>query len=85
MQHESDFVLAVLVGLAVATPAWVAALAGRDKVIAAVVRLIARGFFRVGSERYTRENRTFGISTLHKRHVRVNGAAITFAYQGKSN
>jgi len=57
----------------------------RDRVAAAVVRLISKGFFRPGNERYTRENHTFGITTLNKRHVRVEGSAIAFAFRGKSN
>ena len=57
----------------------------RDRVAAAVVRLISKGFFRVGSERYARENKTFGISSLLKRHVHVDGNAITFDFKGKSN
>jgi len=57
----------------------------RDRVAAAVVRLISKGFFRVGSERYARENHTFGISTLYKRHVHVTGNAIVFEFRGKSN
>ncbi|HEX6535880.1 MAG TPA: hypothetical protein VF041_14875 [Gemmatimonadaceae bacterium] len=56
----------------------------RDRVAAAVVRLISKGFFRIGSERYVRENNTYGLVTLHKRHVRVAGDAIEFDYKGKS-
>ena len=55
----------------------------RERVLAAVVRLISDGFFRVGSERYLKENRTFGISTLHKSHVRVDGPCLIFEYRGK--
>jgi DNA topoisomerase-1 len=55
----------------------------RERVLAAVVRLICEGFFRVGSERYLKENRTFGISTLHKSHVRVDGPCLIFEYRGK--
>jgi DNA topoisomerase-1 len=57
----------------------------RDRVAAAVVRLISKGFFRVGSERYARENKTFGIASLLKRHVHVEGNAIVFDFKGKSN
>ncbi|HEX5180723.1 MAG TPA: hypothetical protein VFW04_15410 [Gemmatimonadaceae bacterium] len=57
----------------------------RDRVAAGVVRLISKGFFRPGNERYTRENHTFGITTLNKRHVQVDGNAIAFAFRGKSN
>jgi DNA topoisomerase-1 len=53
------------------------------KVLAGVVRFLADGFFRVGSERYAKENQTFGITTLNKRHVTVDGDVITFEYVGK--
>src|SRR5918992_48475 len=55
----------------------------RENVLAAIVRLIGDGFFRVGSERYAKENGTFGISTLHKSHVRVDGPCLIFEYRGK--
>ena len=50
----------------------------RDRVAAAVVRLISKGFFRMGSERYARENKSFGISSLLKRHVTVKGYTTLF-------
>jgi DNA topoisomerase I len=52
-------------------------------VLATVVRLMCRAYFRAGSERYAVENRTFGICTLKKRHVRVEGNSIEFRYTGK--
>jgi DNA topoisomerase I len=55
----------------------------REKVAAIVVRLIGEGFFRVGSDRYVRENRTFGITTLRKSHVRVERGYVVFNYRGK--
>ena len=55
------------------------------RVAAAVVRLISQGFFRVGSERYTQENRTFGITTLRTRHLHIHGDALEFTYTGKSS
>ena len=58
---------------------------GRERVLALVVRLMTRGFFRVGSERYTVENKTFGITTLCKRHVRIEGSDLVFRYVGKSH
>ena len=57
----------------------------RERVTAGVVRLISEGFFRVGSERYAKENKTFGITTLMKRHVRVVGESIVFEYVGKKS
>ncbi|HEX6251725.1 MAG TPA: hypothetical protein VFZ56_09855 [Gemmatimonadaceae bacterium] len=55
----------------------------REKVAALVVRLIAEGFFRVGTDRYARENRTFGITTLRKSHVEVRPGLVVFNYHGK--
>lgn len=55
----------------------------RAKVAAVVVRLIGEGFFRVGTDRYARENRTFGITTLLKSHVEVERGFIVLAYHGK--
>jgi DNA topoisomerase I len=53
------------------------------KVAAIAVRLINLGWFRVGSDRYAKSSRTFGITTLHKRHVAVRGSRISFRYRGK--
>jgi DNA topoisomerase-1 len=56
---------------------------GKDKVCAGIVSLIAHGFFRVGSERYQKENNTFGITTMRKSHATVYGDAVEFEYKGK--
>jgi DNA topoisomerase-1 len=55
----------------------------RRAVAAAVVRLISESFFRVGGERYALENRTFGITTLRKRHVDVRDGCAVFEFVGK--
>ncbi|HEX5436235.1 MAG TPA: hypothetical protein VFW98_03695 [Gemmatimonadaceae bacterium] len=57
----------------------------RERVAAVVVRLLSEGFFRVGSERYARENHTVGIATMRKKDVRVDGEAIIFHYVGKGS
>src|SRR5439155_16762562 len=54
-----------------------------ERVAAIAVRLINLGWFRVGSDRYAKESRTFGITTLRKSHVRVRGSRISFRYRGK--
>jgi len=56
----------------------------RERVLAAMVRLLLRGFLRPGSQVYARENGSYGLSTLRPRHVRVRGRRITLAYPGKS-
>ena len=55
----------------------------REKVLATVVRLISRAYFRIGSERYAVENKTFGIATLKKRHLEIRGNDLVFTYVGK--
>ena len=50
---------------------------------ALAVRLINLGWFRVGSERYAKKHRTFGITTLTKNHVVIRGSRIAFRYRGK--
>jgi DNA topoisomerase-1 len=55
----------------------------RQAVAAAVVQLVSESFFRIGGERYADENRTFGISTLLKRHVEVQRGQAIFTYLGK--
>jgi DNA topoisomerase-1 len=55
----------------------------RLRVSAIATRLINAGWFRVGSERYAKESRTFGITTLRKRHVHVRGNRIAFDFVAK--
>jgi DNA topoisomerase-1 len=55
----------------------------RERVSAVAVRLMNLGWFRVGSERYVRESRTYGITTLNKSHVSVRGSRIIFRFRGK--
>ncbi|GAC1414558.1 MAG: DNA topoisomerase IB [Gemmatimonadaceae bacterium] len=55
----------------------------KGKVCAGIVRLIGEGFFRVGSEKYQKENNTFGITTMRKSHVTIFGDTVAFEYEGK--
>jgi DNA topoisomerase-1 len=54
-----------------------------ERVAAIATRLINLGWFRVGSDRYARSSRTYGITTLRHSHVRVRGARVSFRYHGK--
>lgn len=56
---------------------------GRRQVLGCAVRLLDRGFFRIGSEAYAEENGTFGLATLRRRHVSVRGDIMTFDYVSK--
>lgn len=56
----------------------------REKVVAAVVRLLERSLIRVGCEEYARENDAYGLATMLGRHVRIVGHRIRFRFRGKS-
>jgi DNA topoisomerase I len=55
----------------------------REQVLACAVRLLDRGLFRIGSEQYAVTNETYGLATMHKRHVRVDGEELLFNYPAK--
>jgi DNA topoisomerase-1 len=55
----------------------------REKVLATMTRLMNAAYFRVGDERYARTNKTYGIATLRRKHLRVEGDTMIFEYTGK--
>ena len=55
----------------------------RQKLLAAVVRLLETTLIRVGNDEYARANRAFGLTTLLDRHVKVNGSEMRFRFRGK--
>lgn len=55
----------------------------RERVLAAAVRLIDLGFFRVGGEEYAASNGSFGLATIRRDHVTCRGGEITFDYPAK--
>lgn len=56
----------------------------REKVLAAVVSLLEMTLIRVGNDEYARKNKSFGLTTMQKRHVRLWGAGAEFEFRGKS-
>jgi DNA topoisomerase-1 len=57
----------------------------RERVLACAVRLLDRGFFRIGGEEYAEENGSFGVATLQKQHVRLGPEnLLVFDYPAKS-
>ena len=55
----------------------------RERVCAVALRLINRAWFRVGTDRYAKQSKTFGITTLTKRHVQVRGTRVAFEFRAK--
>jgi DNA topoisomerase I len=56
----------------------------RRQILATVIRLLDRTLIRVGNDEYARENRSFGLTTLRRRHVEVEGTSLRFSFRGKS-
>ncbi|AHE54673.1 DNA topoisomerase IB [Sphingomonas sanxanigenens] len=57
---------------------------GRDKAVAAVVRLLDLGRVRIGNETYAKTNKSFGATTLRSRHAAVRGSTLKLQYRAKS-
>ena len=55
----------------------------REKVLAAVVRLLERSLIRIGNDEYARSNGSFGLTTLRDRHVDIRGSKVRFEFRGK--
>ena len=56
----------------------------RDRVLAAAARLLDLGLFRVGGEEYAQEHSTYGLATLLREHVEVEGGRLVFDYTAKA-
>jgi len=56
----------------------------RDKIMATVVWLLETTLIRIGSDEYRKANKSFGLTTLRRRHVAVVGSELRFEFRGKS-
>ncbi len=56
----------------------------KTKVLALAVQLLDNTLLRVGNQDYAKENRTYGLTTLRRRHLEVNSRTVRFAFRGKS-
>jgi DNA topoisomerase-1 len=56
----------------------------REKVLATIVRLLETTSIRVGNTEYAKENKSYGLTTMRRRHVRVEGSKVRFDFRGKS-
>jgi len=56
----------------------------REKVLAAVIRVMEITLMRIGNEEYAKVNKSFGLTTLRDRHVRVGAGKAMFEFRGKS-
>ncbi len=56
----------------------------RERAVASVVRLLDLGAVRIGNEGYAQRNKSYGATTLRRRHAEVTGATLRLRYKGKS-
>ncbi|HEV8123181.1 MAG TPA: hypothetical protein VGP80_02985 [Gemmatimonadales bacterium] len=56
----------------------------RDKVLASIVRLLEKSLIRIGNDEYARDNKSYGLTTMKRRHVEVTGHTLRFDFRGKS-
>jgi DNA topoisomerase-1 len=56
----------------------------REKVLAAVVRLLEVSLIRVGNDEYKRNNGSYGLTTMQDKHAKVSGSKVRFSFRGKS-
>jgi DNA topoisomerase I len=56
----------------------------KRRILATIIWLLEHTFVRIGNEEYSRENNSFGLTTLRERHVEVSGSNIRFKFKGKS-
>lgn len=56
----------------------------REKIMATVVSLLEKTLIRVGNAEYARDNASYGLTTLRRKHIQVSGTKITFQFSGKS-
>ena len=55
----------------------------REKVLATVVHLLETTLIRVGNDDYARQNKSYGLTTLKRRHAEVDGSEVRFRFTGK--
>jgi DNA topoisomerase-1 len=55
----------------------------RQRIVAAIVRLMDQGFFRIGNDKSAKFESTYGLTTIRGRHVKLEGDVLFFDYIGK--
>jgi len=56
----------------------------REKVLATIVYLLEATMIRIGNDEYARDNKSYGLTTLRNRHVKIDGSEVEFRFRGKS-
>lgn len=56
----------------------------RRQLLGTVIRLLDKTLIRVGNDEYARENNSFGLTTLRRKHLEIDGSSLRFSFRGKS-
>ncbi len=56
----------------------------KNKVLATIISIMERTFIRVGNEEYAKSNKSYGLTTMRNKHVKVTGSTLRFNFRGKS-
>jgi len=57
----------------------------KEYIIALIIRILSKTHSRIGNDVYAEDNKTFGLTTLLKRHINISGDTITLSYIGKKS
>lgn len=57
----------------------------KDRIVSLMVQIVKDHYIRVGKEVYARTNKSYGISSMRKKHVKIDGGTMYFSFKGKSN
>ena len=55
----------------------------KEKQVASVLKLVIDCCFRIGNDKYSKENKSYGVTTLENRHIKVNKDTLTIDFIGK--
>ncbi|WP_354124695.1 DNA topoisomerase IB [Bradyrhizobium sp. LA6.10] len=56
----------------------------REKVLATIVSLLERTLIRVGNVEYAAKNKSYGLTTMRRKHVDIGRGVLRFDFTGKS-
>ncbi|MGB3740163.1 MAG: DNA topoisomerase IB [Pontixanthobacter sp.] len=56
----------------------------RERAVASVIRLLDLGFLRIGNDQYAKRNKSYGATTLRRKHVEIEDDGVHLTYRGKS-
>jgi len=57
----------------------------REAVLAAMIKIMDQTYIRIGNSEYSQQNKTYGITTIRKKHSHVEGNEVYFDFEGKNH